>query len=106
MKTPDALYERANDGLILSLRVQPGSSCDNFAGMHNHRLKLRLCAKAVDGAANTALCHFLSRFFGVSKSCVTLLQGEKSREKRVLIKGDAAAFAKMIDSMISAGQET
>lgn len=79
------LYELSESGLYLLLHVQPGATNTAFAGVYNERLKVRLAAKAVDGAANECLRDFLAQFFSVSKSCVTLVQGEKSRSKRVFV---------------------
>lgn len=76
--------------LELSLHVQPRAGRTEVAGLHGDRLKLRLAAPPVDGAANAALCAFLATAFGVAKSKVRLLGGELSREKRVAIETPAS----------------
>jgi uncharacterized protein (TIGR00251 family) len=48
-------------------------------------LTVFLRAKAVDGAANKQLIQVLSKHFGVSKSSVTIVKGDKSRIKFVEI---------------------
>ncbi|MCP5463453.1 MAG: YggU family protein [Deltaproteobacteria bacterium] len=48
-------------------------------------LKVRLSCPPVDGAANKELVKLLSKHFGVSKSKVKIIKGEKSREKIVEI---------------------
>jgi uncharacterized protein (TIGR00251 family) len=73
--------------LILDLHVQPGASRTEFAGQHGERLKVRLKARAVEGAANAALVEFLAGHFGVPRRNVTILSGEKSRQKRVSVEG-------------------
>lgn len=72
--------------LILELRVQPRASRDEFSGLHGERLKVRITAPPVDGAANSHLLAYLAKAFGVAKSHVTLLAGETGREKRVRIE--------------------
>ncbi|MBI3773009.1 MAG: YggU family protein [Gammaproteobacteria bacterium] len=72
--------------LILELRVQPRASRDEISGLHGERLKVRITAPPVDGAANSHLLAFLAKVFGVAKSQVTLLAGESGREKRVRIE--------------------
>jgi uncharacterized protein (TIGR00251 family) len=73
--------------LILELYVQPGASRTGFDGMHGDRLKVKLQARAVDGAANEALVEFLAEHYGVPKRSVRIASGLKSRLKRVVIDG-------------------
>lgn len=73
----------------LELHVQPGAKRTEVAGMHGERIKIRLAAPPADGRANAALIEFLAEAFGVARRDVTILSGMKSRDKRVLIEGDA-----------------
>jgi uncharacterized protein (TIGR00251 family) len=73
--------------LILELYVQPGASRTGFDGMHGERIKVKLQARAVDGAANEALIEFLAEHYGVPKRSVRIASGLKSRLKRVVIDG-------------------
>jgi uncharacterized protein (TIGR00251 family) len=102
----NGVYEKKSDGIFVSLHVQPGSSRSGFSGVYNDRLKLKVSGKAVEGAANQCVCEFIAQYFGVSKSSVSLTQGEKSREKRLFVRGDADAFARQIETLLSAVQET
>jgi len=68
--------------LVLSLRVQPRSSKAGIEDVREGRLRVRLNAPPVDGAANKALIELLADAFGVPKSRVELLAGETGREKR------------------------
>lgn len=95
------IYETDDAGIYLKVHVQPGAANTAFAGIHNERLKVRLSAKAVDGAANECLRVFLSQSLGVSKSSVTLVQGEKSREKRLFISGSAKFLGSAIDAILA-----
>jgi uncharacterized protein len=71
--------------LILDLYVQPGASRTGFDGTHGERIKVKLQARAVDGAANEALVAFLAEHYGVPKRSVRIESGLKSRLKRVVI---------------------
>jgi uncharacterized protein len=71
--------------LILELYVQPGASRTGFDGTHGERIKVKLQARAVDGAANEALVAFLAEHYGVPKRNVCIESGLKSRLKRVFI---------------------
>ena len=46
--------------VVLDLRVQPGAKRTEVAGMHGERVKIRLAAPPVDGAANDELVRFLA----------------------------------------------
>ncbi|MFZ3204399.1 MAG: DUF167 domain-containing protein [Pseudomonas sp.] len=81
-----SFYRWDGEDLILECHLQPKASCDEFAGLHGERLKIRLTAPPVDGKANAKLLAFLADAFAVSKSQVSLESGQQSRQKRVRIK--------------------
>ena len=69
------------------VRVQPRASKDEIAGVHGGALKIRLQAPAVENRANEALVEFLAHLLKTPKSAVRILAGERSRTKRVEIRG-------------------
>jgi hypothetical protein len=69
------------------LHVQPGAKRTAVAGLHGERLKIRLAARAVGGAANRALVEFLADALAVPRRDVTIEAGETSRQKRVSVVG-------------------
>jgi hypothetical protein len=73
--------------LLLELHVQPGARRTESAGLHGERLKIRLAARAVDGAANVALVEFLARALGAARRDVVIEAGATSRQKRVSVAG-------------------
>jgi len=82
---------------VLDLHVQPGAARTGVAGLHGGRLKLRLAARAVEGAANAELIAFLAARFGVAKRCVVILAGEKARTKRVAVSGAPVGAERLLD---------
>jgi len=72
-------------GIVLSLFVQPRASRSKLIGLVEQELKIAVAAPPVDGAANKACCLFLAKYFGLSKGRVTLVAGQNSRHKRVLL---------------------
>ena len=72
---------------IFSVRVQPRASKDEIAGEMAGALKVRLQAPAVEDRANEALIAFLAQLLKTPKSAVRILSGERSRTKRVEIRG-------------------
>ena len=71
----------------LNIRVIPNAKKTEFTGYREGELVLRLNAPALEGKANNAAIEFLSRYFGVSRSAVLLVSGEKSRHKIFQIVG-------------------
>lgn len=73
---------------MLQVRVQPRAARDAFAP-EAERLRVRITAPPVDGAANEHLVRFLAAEFGVSASRVTLVRGATGREKLLRIVAPA-----------------
>ena len=73
--------------MILDFRVIPNASKTAITGVRNDEIVLRVTAPAREGKANRAMVVYLSRAFGVSRSAVRLLSGEKGRHKKIEIVG-------------------
>jgi uncharacterized protein len=73
--------------VIFAVRVQPRASKNEVAGELDGALKVRLQAPAMEDRANEALVEFLARVLKTSKSAVRILSGERSRNKRVEVRG-------------------
>jgi uncharacterized protein (TIGR00251 family) len=71
----------------LDIHVQPRAKRDEIAGWHGERLRIRLTAPPVDGAANEALIRFLAKALGLRRSQISLTLGERSRDKTLRIEG-------------------
>ncbi len=71
--------------LILRLQVQPRAARDGFAGVYSDRLRVRIAAAPVAGAANNRLIAFLAKQFGVPKKQVVLVHGQSGKTKVVRI---------------------
>jgi len=80
------IHER-DGALVVAVRVQPRASRDEVAGEMNGALKVRLQAPAVEDRANEALCEYLAALLKMPKSAVRILSGDRSRIKRLEIRG-------------------
>ena len=69
----------------LEIQLAPRSGKETIAGIHDGRLRVRITAAPVEGKANRGLMLLLAREFGVSKSAISIVSGEKSRRKSVQI---------------------
>lgn len=83
-------WRREPSGLSLAIRIVPRAGSDRVCGVQAGRLKLRVAAAPVEGAANRRLCRFVAELFGLPPSAVRLLQGERSRDKRLAVDGVAS----------------
>ncbi len=91
-------------GVEVRLYVQPRASRDQLAGTQGEELKVRLAAPPVDGAANAACCDYIAKRCALPRRSVTLVAGEASRHKRVLLAGaDPLAVARALGGEPAAG---
>ena len=82
------LEVQEREGTVTFLvRVQPRASKDEIAGELGGALKVRLRAPAVEDRANEALVVFLAELLKTPRSAVRILNGERSRMKRIEIRG-------------------
>ena len=79
------------DGVLVRVRAQPGSSRNEISRGTDGMLRVRVTARAVEGAANKALIKLLSRRLGVAKSRIRIQSGETSRNKLIFIAGISEA---------------
>jgi uncharacterized protein (TIGR00251 family) len=86
-------YKWSGADLELSVHAQPGAKRAEAAGAHGEALKIRVQARAVDGAANEALLEFLANALQVPRKRCVLVSGQTSRKKRVLVEGPDRALA-------------
>lgn len=71
----------------LELKVIPNAPRNEIAGWLGAALKVKVHAPALEGRANDELLDFLAETLGVPRRNVTLLRGDKSRQKLVRITG-------------------
>lgn len=81
------------EGVRLAVRVQPRAAQSEVAGLFGDRIRIRLAAPPVDGAANEALVRFLAETFGLPSRAVTITGGHASRSKTVVVAGVSVAEA-------------
>ncbi|MFT3869067.1 MAG: DUF167 domain-containing protein [Nibricoccus sp.] len=76
----------------LAIKAIPNATKNAIAGWLGDALKVKVHAPALEGRANDELCEFVAETLGLHRRAVTLVQGDKSRQKVVQIDGlDLAA---------------
>lgn len=85
MSTISYIKRLDNNSVILELYVQPGAKHTMIVGVHDGALKIKVNKEPVDGRANKEVLMFLHKLIGGKIKQFSLVSGEKSRYKRVLI---------------------
>jgi len=70
--------------MILNVKVVPNAKKE-LLKQESGRVKVYLNAPAVEGKANKALVEFLAKYYKIKKSSISIIRGEKAREKVVQI---------------------
>jgi len=76
-------------GLRVAVRVRPGASRTVVGGRYGDgALVVTVRARPVEGQANRAVVDAIASAFGVRRSAVTLVSGERARDKVLHVVGD------------------
>lgn len=73
------------NGIVLSIKVVPGSSRTRLAGLLGDALKINIAAAPEKGKANKELVRFLADFFERPKSAISVISGKHNVRKEILI---------------------
>lgn len=79
--------EESDGGVILSVKVVPGSSRTTIAGVLGGMLKVKVAAPPEKGKANKCLIEFLAEQLGVNKNAVSIIHGQTGPLKRIKVIG-------------------
>jgi uncharacterized protein (TIGR00251 family) len=80
------------------VRLQPRAARDGLMGLRDGVLVARVTAPPVDGRANRAVCRLVADRAGVPTSNVTVIRGERSRDKVLRVVGvDPAALVEALN---------
>ena len=93
--------QKTKDGIIFKVKVQTKASKNEFAGLYQDALKIRLTAPPVEGKANKALIDFLADWLGVKKSQVEIVSGQLSKIKIIKVIGEGSNLMKRIQELTS-----
>lgn len=70
---------------MIQVTVKAGGKVNQIEEMDTNHYKITLKAPAQEGKANEALLKLLAKYFSVKKNQVTLVQGARSKHKRLRI---------------------
>lgn len=89
--------------VTIEVRLRPGAGRDELLGFREGVLQARVSAPPVDGRANDALRKLIAKQLRVAPSRVTIVRGERSRDKVIAVEGIAADA---LSTAIGAGPDT
>ena len=75
------------DGVLLSVRAQPGARREGLLGTHGSALKIATTAPPEDGRATQRIGEVLAGVLGVSRGAVACVSGATHRDKRYRARG-------------------
>lgn len=78
----------------LKLRIVPNAKRDEVVGEYGDAVKIKVAAPAVEGKANEALLEFVAEKLRIHRRDITLVTGDKSRDKLVEIASLDSAEAR------------
>jgi uncharacterized protein (TIGR00251 family) len=91
----------SGEGVVLAVYVQPRASRNELVGIQGDELKVRLTSPPVEGAANKLCREFVAKLLGIPRTNVSLVAGERSRHKRLLVAGgDPEGIRKQLTILI------
>ena len=91
-------YNEKNGAIFFNVKAVPKSSKSAIVGEIDGALKIKLKSPPIDGAANAELVKLLSKAFGVSKSEISIIGGETSKNKHLKIENlSAEDFLKSLE---------
>jgi uncharacterized protein (TIGR00251 family) len=71
----------------LAVKVTPNAGRNQIAGLKDGVLQVKIAAPPEKGKANKELTDFLAEKLGVKKSTISIIKGQTSRHKTILIAG-------------------
>ena len=71
----------------VKVRVIPRAGRTAIGGVRGDALLVRLAAAPVDGAANDALIALLAATLGCPRRSLTIVSGDRRRDKRIAVDG-------------------
>jgi uncharacterized protein (TIGR00251 family) len=71
----------------LKIRLQPRAKRNAIVDERDGVLRVSVAAAPIDGLANAALCKLIAKRAGVARQRVSVIRGERSREKIVRVEG-------------------
>lgn len=74
-----------DDGIVLKLRISPNAAKNQLI-LSDEMIKLKITAQPIENKANKAVVEYLSKLFKIPKTSITILKGDTSKDKTLLLR--------------------
>lgn len=96
-----APYRFDGDSLLLSIWLKPKAGRCRWRGVRGGFILIEVEAPAIEGRANEALLAYLADCFELPRRSIVFLQGEKARQKRVLLRAPRSDLEKSLQRWLN-----
>jgi len=86
----DLTIREVGGGVVLAVKVVPGSSRSSIGGLLDGMLKVKISVPPEKGKANQCLVKFLAKQLGVKRNAIRIISGQTRPVKRVEVLGISA----------------
>lgn len=80
------ILQTVKEGVIFNVKLTPNSSFTKIIDYTEEYTRIKISAPPVENRANLELIRFCSEIFDIGKSKISIITGEKSKVKKVLLK--------------------
>ena len=74
------------DGIVVSVKVQPNSSRNRVAGEYADQIKIAVTVAPEKGKANKAVIKLFAKWLGIKSLDIQIISGETSSDKELFIR--------------------
>lgn len=86
MENISKILNETKSGIVFNVKLVPNSSFTKIADYTEEYVRIKISSPPLENRANKELVEFCSDLFDVSKSKISIISGEKSKLKKILIK--------------------
>lgn len=79
------ILKLTDDGIVLKLRISPNAAKNQLI-LSDEMIKLKITAQPIENKANKAVVEYLSKLFKIPKTSITILKGDTSKDKTLLLR--------------------
>jgi len=87
------------NGIKFNIKVIPNSSKCEIVSTLDNILKIKLNTPPIEGKANEQCIKFLSKLLNIPKTTIEIINGKKSKNKTILVKGNVQELVIKINNI-------
>lgn len=89
-----------DDGVVLKIRIAPNSAKNQIV-LSEDLVKLKITAQPIENKANKAVVEYLSKLFKIPKTSISIIKGDTSKDKILLLKTNDLSKIENIKTILS-----